>query len=88
MARSKNNPRDVLLHDTNYSSISKDQKKAKKYFGSLPKIEQDKLIKQFENEKLQSSFMQKLYQEKGLNSPLFSVLFDNYIVVEKFKKQS
>ena len=85
MARSENNTRDILLHDEHDTSISQYQKKAKEYFESLSKKEQKILIKKFENEKITSDILKTLYKKEELSSPLFRVMFDNFILDIKHK---
>jgi len=49
---SKDNVRNDLLHNASSNDVSKNQKKVKEYFAKLSKVEQDKLIKKFEAEKI------------------------------------
>lgn len=52
MTGSKNNTRNILLHDANDIGVSKNQTKVKEYFESMNKEEQQILIKKFEDEKI------------------------------------
>lgn len=68
-----------LLHNTNNNSVSKNQKKAKKYFEGLSLEEQKKLIKKFEDEKITSDILITLYKKEWLDSIVFKVMFYGFL---------
>ena len=76
----------LLLHSWGDSNAYKIKEKAKKYFSSLSKQEQDKLIEKFESEKITSDILQTLYKKDGLEGTIFKVMFNNYLskLVEKW----
>ena len=55
-----------VLHSSNYSSIPKDQEKAKKYFESLSKEEQQILVEKFEKEKITNDILKTIYKKEGI----------------------
>lgn len=80
MALSKDSSVNVLSSDSNSSVIRENQKKAFEYFQSLDKEKQNGLIKKFEDEKITSDILKTLYKKEGLESPLFKVMFENWIL--------
>jgi hypothetical protein len=45
----------------------------------LSSAEKDKLILEFEKEKVSSPILWNLYARKGLDDPLFRVIFDGWV---------
>ena len=54
-------------------------KKAKEYFAKLSEIEQNNLIKKFENEKIIGWFFEVKYKKIWLDGAMFRVMFDSWL---------
>ncbi len=79
MENAKSKTGSLLLHTSHSNNLPKTEKKAQKYFSSLSKEEQQKVIKKFENEKITSDILKTLYKKEWLHGTIFKVMFENYI---------
>lgn len=56
-----------LLDNANHNRVFKNQEKAYEYFYLLTQKEQNKLVKQFEEEKITSDIFKTIYKRDGIN---------------------
>ena len=61
------------------SNSSATSKKVKEYFAKLSKVEQDKLIKEFEVDKIYWWFFEAKYIKKWLEDTMFRVMFESWL---------
>jgi len=80
MEWSKSDTMNVLLHNANNTTVSENQEKAQKYFNWLTKDKQQKLVKQFEGEKITSDILKILYKKEGITSTVFKVMFLTWLM--------
>ena len=69
-----------ILHNADNHSVSQTQTKAFKDFYSLKKDEQKQIVKRFEEEKVTSDILRTLYKREWLESVVFKVMFENYLL--------
>ena len=69
-----------ILHNADNHSVSQTQTKAFKDFYSLKKDEQTQIVKRFEEEKVTSDILRTLYKREWLESVVFKVMFENYLL--------
>ena len=71
--------RSNIFYDANHNHIFKNQEKAYKYFYSLSQKEQDKLVKQFEKEKITSDIFKTIYKKDWIEETVSRVMFGDWI---------
>lgn len=68
-----------LLCTQDHHGVSDCQKEAQEYYHSLSKEQQQWLIRTFEEDKVSSDILRTLYKRDTIESPLFRVMFEQYI---------
>jgi len=66
----------TIMSSSNSSATSK---KVKEYFAKLAKVEQDKLIKEFEVDKIYGWFFEPKYIKNWLEDTMFRVMFESWL---------
>ena len=82
MENTKSETGSVLLCTSHSDSLPQTEKKAQKYFRSFSEEQEKKIIKEFEAEKITSDILKTLYKKEWLNSTMFKVMFENYLIQE------
>jgi len=70
---------EVSLQKPHRKKTNKYSQTTQGYLDTLSSTEKDKLIREFEKEKVSSPILWNLYERKGLDDPLFRVIFDGWV---------
>ena len=71
--------KEQLLQKSHCKKTKKYSQATQSYLETLSSAQKDKLIHEFEKEKVSSPILWNLYERKGLDDPLFRVIFDGWV---------